>query len=129
MTSPMSWTRLRSRQAGSSSELVGFQLKPSREASGNIREKILKTITQLNLNDKECRDLREMYVTAYWNGDITLSYLDNRAPFIAMEDTSAQGDGRLNHPLPHGYAHELLNELDGASPGRIRIRLSPRSPS
>jgi hypothetical protein len=39
----------------------------------------------LDLNCYECRSLREEYVASYREGEITLGYLDRRAPFIARE--------------------------------------------
>lgn len=66
-------------------EVVSFQLKPSAGVDAPTRRRITDTITRLGLNDQECRDLREEYVTSYWGGAIPLNSLTRRAPFIAME--------------------------------------------
>jgi hypothetical protein len=67
-------------------ELVGFQVAP-REALRPrfIRERVDRTITRLRLNDKDCRDVRESYAEAYWNGEISFAHLERRAPFITIE--------------------------------------------
>jgi hypothetical protein len=66
-------------------ELVGFQVKPSEFLSHHVRTRVDRTITRLKLNDKDCRDARESYAVDYWNGEIPLTRLARRAPFIAIE--------------------------------------------
>jgi hypothetical protein len=66
-------------------ELVGFQVKPAATLSSLIRNRVEKTITRLRLNDRECQDLRRLYVEAYEAKEISLTHLTHRAPFISME--------------------------------------------
>jgi 5-methylcytosine-specific restriction endonuclease McrA len=73
-------------------ELVGFQVKSRQGVSLPNRIKIDRSILILGLNNKPCCDAREEYVNNYWNGEIILSYLERRAPFIARE---LQRQGRL----------------------------------
>ena len=66
-------------------ELVGYQLKPAGQLDPRTRDRVAKTIDQLKLNDEDCRELREHYASAYLTGEIRLSFLERRAPFIAIE--------------------------------------------
>jgi hypothetical protein len=66
-------------------ELVGFQVKPGATLPSQIRNRVEKTITRLRLNDRECQDLRRLYVEAYEAKEISLTHLTHRAPFISME--------------------------------------------
>jgi hypothetical protein len=89
-------------------ELVGFQLKPSPKVNATIRQGIADTIGQLHLNDNECRDLRERYATDYWSGEITLSHLTRRAPFIALE-LRRQGQLRVKSGVSSSFLPEKTN--------------------
>lgn len=66
-------------------EFTGFQVIPGPNAIGPVRQRVEDTITRLGLSDQECCSARAAYVTAYRNGDISLDYLQRRAPFIAQE--------------------------------------------
>lgn len=61
------------------------QVIPGLGAVGEIRERAEKTLRLLRLNDEICRGGRQEYVESYQGGEISLSYLQRRAPFIARE--------------------------------------------
>ncbi len=64
-------------------ELVGFQVIAGDRAPKRKIAVINDTLVLLNTSD--CCKAREEYVTSYWTGEITLGYLERRAPFIAAE--------------------------------------------
>lgn len=66
-------------------ELVGFQVIANPELPTETRAKIEATIARLHLNADECRRHREDTVQAYTSHDISLRYMERRAPFIARE--------------------------------------------
>jgi hypothetical protein len=66
-------------------EFVGFRLKPAAKLPPLIRQRVDRTISQLRLNDRECRYLRQQYVVDYERREIPLTRLTFRAPFIASE--------------------------------------------
>ena len=66
-------------------ELTAFQVCPANGLEETITKQILNTIERLQLNHIECRELREEYVLAYWEKEISWNYLQKRAPFIASE--------------------------------------------
>jgi hypothetical protein len=47
--------------------------------------KVEATITRLKLNDEDCLKARREYAQSYQEGEIGLSYLERRSPFIARE--------------------------------------------
>lgn len=47
--------------------------------------KVDATITRLKLNDEDCLKARREYARSYQDGEIELSYLERRSPFIAQE--------------------------------------------
>lgn len=64
-------------------ELVGFQVIRGPKMPPGKAQAIAETLLMLNLPD--CIKAREEYVTCYERGDITLPYLERRAPFVASE--------------------------------------------
>jgi hypothetical protein len=66
-------------------ELVEFQVVPGPAAKGPTIDQVLATRDVLGLNMPECCDLRREYVEDYEKGEIIFSYLERRAPFIALE--------------------------------------------
>ena len=66
-------------------ELVGYQVIPAPQLPANIKAQVQATIDRLQLNDYECRKLREDYVNYFNQGDISLNHLRQRAPFLARE--------------------------------------------
>lgn len=66
-------------------ELVGFQLRPSNAAEDDIKARVRATIEQLDLNDRECCEIRGEYAEDYWNREITWKRLQRRAPFVARQ--------------------------------------------
>lgn len=66
-------------------EFFGYQVTQGRGAKGEIISRIEETISRLRLNDVECCRARQEYVDSYTEGDISLRYLQIRAPFIARE--------------------------------------------
>lgn len=65
--------------------LVTFEVLPGLALSKELTKKIWSTIDHLNLNDRQCKNVREDYFVAYQAGDISWSYLCRRAPFVARE--------------------------------------------
>lgn len=74
-------------------ELVGFQIVPGEMLDASTRERVLATIGTLKLNDRACCELRGEYASDYLAGEIKLSYLRRRAPFVARE---LQRQGKLH---------------------------------
>lgn len=66
-------------------ELDEFQIMPGRGLPAEIHARVVDTIATLRLNDNICCDARAAYPRAYWAGDISLSRLQQRAPFVAKE--------------------------------------------
>jgi hypothetical protein len=66
-------------------EPVGYQVLPRGGLPDAIRERVEATIDQLELNSEECRFARGEYVEAYLDGDISMTRLEQRSPFIAHE--------------------------------------------
>jgi hypothetical protein len=66
-------------------ELFAYQVIPGEGATGALEVAVSETITKLGLNLPECCDARREYVEAYKATEITLPYLERRAPFIARE--------------------------------------------
>lgn len=64
-------------------ELVAFQVIEGHQAPADMAPAIHATLTLVNSSD--CCRAREEYVTNYLQGEIPLSYLEHRAPFIAAE--------------------------------------------
>ncbi len=64
-------------------DLVGFQIIAGDRAPGNKAAEINATLELVNARD--CCRAREEYVANYLAGEIPLSYLERRAPFIAAE--------------------------------------------
>ena len=73
-------------------ELVEFQVVPGRGLPANVRIRVAETIDTLRLSDSTCCGARAEYAQAYWGGEVTLSYLRQRAPFVARE---LERQGRL----------------------------------
>ncbi len=74
-------------------ELVGFQVIPGEMLDSLARERVKATIKRLDLNDDDCRELREEYAHEYWEAGRSFDYLRRRAPFVARE---LERQGRLN---------------------------------
>lgn len=66
-------------------EFVDCQVCPGTGSSVWTSRRAERTIEKLRLNDEECRKARREYVDSYLAGDISLKYLERRAPFIASE--------------------------------------------
>lgn len=66
-------------------EFVGFQVIPGVRPEHPQYTAINDTIKEFGLNQRECFTLREEYVTAYRDGDISWRRLERRAPFVARE--------------------------------------------
>lgn len=66
-------------------EFVGFQVVPNPDLGAELVTRVQDTISRLALNDEECRALRGQYAADYWDDLIRLTYLERRAPFVAME--------------------------------------------
>ena len=66
-------------------ELVEFQVVPGHGLPADVHARVVETIDTLRLSDRICCDARAAYAQDYWNGDVSLSYLRQRAPFVAME--------------------------------------------
>ncbi|MCF7790313.1 MAG: hypothetical protein K9N47_29610 [Prosthecobacter sp.] len=64
-------------------ELVGFQVIAGEQAPARKVAEINATLELVNGLD--CCRAREEYVTRYWDKEISLRYLERRAPFIAAE--------------------------------------------
>lgn len=66
-------------------EFVSFQVVVGPSAPAARLVAITTTIRDSGINARECCALREQYVTAFEQGDISRAYLDRRAPFVASE--------------------------------------------
>ncbi len=66
-------------------DCVGYQVKPRDGVEPDILARVEDTLIRMGLNDGECCALREEYVSDYRSGDISLTRLERRAPFIARE--------------------------------------------
>lgn len=66
-------------------ELDEFQVMPGRGLPAEIHARVVDTIATLRLSDSICCEARAAYARAYWAGDISLSRLQQRAPFVAKE--------------------------------------------
>lgn len=66
-------------------ELVEFQVVPGHGLAANVRAQVVETIATLGLSDSNCCAARAEYATAYWDGEVSLSYLRRHAPFVAKE--------------------------------------------
>jgi hypothetical protein len=66
-------------------ELVSYRILPGLGAVGEIRVRVEETLCLLGLNDEICRKARQEYGDCYMKGEIPLSYLERRAPFIYRE--------------------------------------------
>ena len=64
-------------------EFTEFQVKPGPAARGPMVTVVTDTITDLGLNQRDCRTAREAYVEDYRGGDIGLAHLERHAPFVA----------------------------------------------
>lgn len=68
-------------------EFVEFQVIPGPRAIGDLQGRVNRTINLLGLNLSDCRAARREYVVNYEEAQISLAYLERRAPFIAYELT------------------------------------------
>ncbi len=66
-------------------EFVSFRVIVGPGAPAARKPAILATIRDSGINARECCELREQYVTAFETRDITLAYLERRAPFVVSE--------------------------------------------
>lgn len=66
-------------------EMVELQVIAGSKVKGQLLHDVVSTIEVLGLNLPECRKQRLEYVTDYQAREITLRYLERRAPFIAQE--------------------------------------------
>ena len=73
-------------------ELVEFQVMPGRGLPVSVYVRVAETIDILRLSDSTCCEARAEYAQAYWDGEISLSHLRQRAPFVARE---LERQGRL----------------------------------
>jgi len=64
-------------------ELTGFQVTAGEHAPDERKVEINATLELVNSHD--CCKARQEYVTNYLSGEIPLSYVERRAPFIAAE--------------------------------------------
>ncbi|MBN8422341.1 MAG: hypothetical protein J0L73_25725 [Verrucomicrobia bacterium] len=64
-------------------ELVAFQVVAGSKAPADKLVEMTATLELLNA--PECRKQREEYITEYWKKEISLRYLERRAPFLAIE--------------------------------------------
>ncbi len=66
-------------------ELVSFQVVVGPAAPAGKIASIRATIRDSGINARECCALRQQYVTDYEQGEISLRFLERRAPFVAAE--------------------------------------------
>lgn len=66
-------------------ELVAFQVVPGHDLPINVHARVVETIATLRLSDSVCCEARAEYAQAYWDGEVSLSYLRRCAPFVAKE--------------------------------------------
>jgi hypothetical protein len=66
-------------------ELTEFQVVPGPAVRGPMVAIVTTTISDLGLNQRDCRKAREAYVEEYRLGRIKLEHLESHAPFVAHE--------------------------------------------
>lgn len=66
-------------------ELVSFQVVVGPKAPAGRVGEINATIVGSGINARECCELRAQYAADFEQGEITLPYLERRAPFVAAE--------------------------------------------
>lgn len=66
-------------------ELSALQVVPNPTLTSDRRQQVQQTINRLGLNDHECTAARAEYHDAYIQGEINLSFLSRRSPFVAFE--------------------------------------------
>ena len=66
-------------------ELFAFQVLPAQGLADPTAAAVEATIKRLRLNDEECRGAREEYAVEYWREEVSLDYVERRAPFVANE--------------------------------------------
>lgn len=66
-------------------DFVSMEVIAGPAATGAARKQVDDTIAILGLNAPDCVDQRSEYYIDYREGDITLRWLEKRAPFIAQE--------------------------------------------
>jgi uncharacterized protein (TIGR02646 family) len=66
-------------------DLVSGKISPGAALDADQRQKAQDTIDRLGLDDRECRDLRTKYFTAYLEGYISAHYLERHCPFVWRE--------------------------------------------
>lgn len=64
-------------------ELVSFQVVLGPKAPAGRHKEIRATLRDSGINARECCELRGQYVQAFEQNEISLSYLERRAPFVA----------------------------------------------
>jgi hypothetical protein len=64
-------------------DFVSMEVIAGPAATGAEREQVADTITTLGLNAQDCIDQRSEYYLDYKAGDISLKWLERRAPFVA----------------------------------------------
>ncbi|HYW10318.1 MAG TPA: hypothetical protein VE871_00110, partial [Longimicrobium sp.] len=65
-------------------EFVEFQVIPGPAAGAQLND-VTKTVETLGLNLRECCIARQAYFDSYLAGEISLPYMERRAPFVAQE--------------------------------------------
>ena len=73
-------------------ELVEFQVVPGHGLPAKLRTRVVDAIATLRLSDSKCCEARAEYAQAYWDEEVSLSYLQRCAPFVAKE---LERQGRL----------------------------------
>ncbi len=66
-------------------ELYEFQVVPGTGLPDGIEADVTNTIERLRLNDSQCREARRKFAVDYWCREISWSYLQRHAPFVARE--------------------------------------------
>lgn len=66
-------------------DFVGMEVIAGPAATGAERTQVDDTIATLGLNARDCVDQRSEYYLDYKAGDISLKWLERRAPFVAQE--------------------------------------------
>ena len=66
-------------------ELVRFQLHAAPGLPVEIVASIGRTIDLLGLNDEACKDARAEWCGYYWDGHVSLAFLERRFPLLARE--------------------------------------------
>jgi 5-methylcytosine-specific restriction endonuclease McrA len=65
--------------------LLDLEVKPNPNLNAETQKAVLVTIDRLKLNGPECRKGRKTWFNDYCSRNITLSFLERRAPFLAHE--------------------------------------------